>query len=193
LESLTSNPGTIPITTFDRINGVIEGTFSFTGTDPLGIDPSVVEVAEGAFKLSIPLDGGDPDTVIAIIDGEVFGDGTNFIVLFVSDFLGVYIVTVSAFDDVNRSIGFVFPKDIEVGSYPMSSNVVNGIEKVGLYSPDDGNITSFRSNPGTLTILSYDLISGVVEGTFEFDAVDIFGQDPIIYSVASGSFSVRIN
>lgn len=192
VESLTSNPGTITITTFDRIDGVIEGSFSFTGTDPLGIDPTVVQVREGAFKLSIPLDGGDPDTVMATVDGEAFGDGTIFIDVVVSDFLGVDIVTVSAVDDVNRSIGLVFPKDIEVGSYPMSSNVVDGSEKVGLYSPDDGNITSSRSNPGTLTILSYDLISGVVEGTFEFDAVDIFQQDPTVYSVMSGSFSIRI-
>lgn len=192
-ESLTSNPGTITITDFDRVDGVIEGTFSFTGTDPLGIDPAVVQIREGAFKLSIPIDGGDPETVMATVDGEAFGDGTIFIDVVISDFLGVDIVTVSAVDDLNRSIGLVFPKDIEVGSYPMSANVVDGSEKVGLYSPDDGNITSSRSNPGTLTILSYDLMSGEIEGTYEFEGIDIFGQDPTVYSVTNGSFFVRIN
>jgi hypothetical protein len=191
-ENLTSNPGTITITDFDRTDGVIEGSFSFTGTDPLGIDPTVVEVREGEFKLSIPIDGGDPDSVMALVDNEAFGDGTNFIDVVVSDFLGVDIVTVSAVDDVNRSVGLIFPKDIEVGSYAMSSNVVTGNEKIGLYSPDDGNVTSFRSNPGTLTILSYDLASGEIEGTYEFQAVDIFGLDPTVYSVTSGSFFVRI-
>jgi hypothetical protein len=74
----------------------------------------------------------------------------------------------------------------------MSPNVISGDEKVGLYSPEDGIVTSLRSNPGTLTILSYNLVTGEMEGTFEFEALDIFGIDPNEYSVTSGSFSILI-
>ncbi len=36
-ENLTSNPGTITITKFNTFTGIIEATFNFTATDPLGI------------------------------------------------------------------------------------------------------------------------------------------------------------
>jgi len=188
-ESLTANPGTITILEYDEINGVLDATFAFTGTDPFGNDPTIVEVTEGAFKVSF-FPSSIPDALDATVDGTPYE--TNSITVEKSEFLGRNIITVSTITEDNQSLALIFPKNIEVGSYNMSPNVISGDEKVGLYSPEDGIVTSLRSNPGTLTILSYDLLTGEMEGTFEFEALDILGIDPNEYSVTSGSFSILI-
>ncbi len=189
-ESLTANPGTITISNFDVVNGVVEATFSFTGTDPFGIDPRVVEVTEGEFKLSFDPGAGPADTFEATVDGVAYEP--NSIIVAKSEFLGVNVITISTLTEDNQSLELIFPKSIEVGSYDMVPNVVIGDEKVGLYSPDDGIVTSLRSNTGTLTVTSYNTMTGEIEGTFEFEATDIFGQNPNEYSVTSGLFSVVI-
>ena len=189
-ETLTANPGTITISNFDRVNGVIEATFSFTGTDPFGNDPSVVEVTNGDFKLSFNSNGGPSDMLSASVDGVAHETSTLTVVN--SEFIGVDIVTISTLTAENQSLSIVFPKNIEVGSYNMSPNVTNGNQKVGLYSPDDGVVTSLRSNSGSFSITSYDMTTGEIEGTFEFEAIDIFGQNSDEYAVTSGSFSVVI-
>ncbi len=51
-ESLTANPGSITIVEFDQVLGYLEGTFSFTGTDPFENDSTTVEVTNGEFMLS---------------------------------------------------------------------------------------------------------------------------------------------
>lgn len=189
-ESLTADPGTITISNFDIVNGIIEATFSFTGTDPFGIDTRVVEVTEGEFKLSFPVGDGPPDTLEATVDGVAYEP--NAIIVTKSEFLGINVVNISTLTEDNQALELIFPKSIEVGSYDMAQNVVVGDEKVGLYSPDDGVVTSLRSDSGTLTITSYDRITGEIEGTFEFEATDIFGQGTDEYSVTSGIFSVVI-
>ncbi len=73
----------------------------------------------------------------------------------------------------------------------MTSNILTGNEKIGIYGPELGS-TGFRSTSGTLTILSYDRTTGEIEGTFEFEAEDIFGQNPDQYSITNGRFLVRI-
>ena len=189
-EALTANPGTITISNFDEVNGVIEASFSFTGTDPFGVDPTVVEVANGEFKLSFNTSGGPPDELSAMVDNVVFVPTSIRVVK--SDFLGVDIVSISTLNLENESLEIIFPVDIEVGSYNMRPNVINGNQKVGLYSPDDGVITSNRSDSGTLTIISYDIVTGEIEGNFDYEAVDVFGQNPEVYSVTNGTFMVVI-
>lgn len=45
--SLSSNPGTMTITTINTETGELEASFTFTATDPLNTDPTVVEITNG--------------------------------------------------------------------------------------------------------------------------------------------------
>ncbi|MFC7357343.1 DUF6252 family protein [Jejudonia soesokkakensis] len=45
--SLSSNPGTITITTLDLETGELVASFEFTATDPLETDPTIVEISNG--------------------------------------------------------------------------------------------------------------------------------------------------
>ncbi|MCF6306888.1 MAG: DUF6252 family protein [Flavobacteriaceae bacterium] len=46
-----SNPGTLTIIDYDADARIIEGTFSYTATDQLGVDPTVYEITTGEFTL----------------------------------------------------------------------------------------------------------------------------------------------
>ncbi|MEZ4779400.1 MAG: DUF6252 family protein [Flavobacteriaceae bacterium] len=48
-----SNPGILYINSYEQSSGIIEGEFSFSAVDPLGNDPTVYEVTNGAFVVSI--------------------------------------------------------------------------------------------------------------------------------------------
>lgn len=49
----TSITGTLDVNSYDTITGNIEGTFSFSATDPTGQDPTVYELTEGTFFFTI--------------------------------------------------------------------------------------------------------------------------------------------
>ncbi|EDM43061.1 hypothetical protein SCB49_12589 [unidentified eubacterium SCB49] len=49
----TSITGTFNVNSYDTITGNIEGTFSFTATDPTGQDSTVYEITEGTFFFTI--------------------------------------------------------------------------------------------------------------------------------------------
>lgn len=187
-EALTANPGTITITELDPILGFVEATFSFTGTDPFGIDPTIAEVTNGELRMSFNGTSSFANYLEADVDGSPYsGESVSGIT---SDYLGTEVVTISS--STGGSIDLIFPKNIEVGSYDMSSNLITGNEKVGVYSIGVGVGSSFRSASGTLSILSYNEGTGEIEGAFEFVAKDIFDLDPTEYSVTNGVFVVRI-
>lgn len=189
-ENLTSNPGTITITEFDTEEGIIEATFSFTGTDPLGVDPTVVSVTEGAFVVHFPgIPGSGPNPFSAEIDGVVYESET--VDLNYTLFSGTQIVSIES-SAGGDALSLSFPIDIEVGSYPMSSELTTGEEKIGIYSPNGGT-SEFASEPGTLTITSYDTTTGEIEGTFTYTAIDVSGTDPTTYEISNGSFEAVIN
>lgn len=189
-ENLTSNPGTITITEFDTEEGIIEATFSFTGTDPLGSDPTVVSVTEGAFLVHFPgIPGSGPNPFSAEIDGVVYESET--VALNYTLFSGTEIVSIET-SAGGETLSLSFPVAIEVGSYPMSSTATTGDEKIGIYSPN-GGASEFASEPGTLTITSYDVITGEIEGTFSYTAIDVSGADPTTYEITNGSFEAVIN
>ncbi|MEM7087646.1 MAG: hypothetical protein AAF489_15805, partial [Bacteroidota bacterium] len=62
---------------------------------------------------------------------------------------------------------------------------------VGLHNPDIGNSILFASEPGTLTITSYELSSGIVEATFSFTGVDPAGNDPTQFDITNGVFVIQ--
>ena len=49
----TSNPGTLTISSREFSSGIIEGSFSFTGVDPNGINPTTYEISNGTFVVTV--------------------------------------------------------------------------------------------------------------------------------------------
>lgn len=49
-----SDPGTLVITNYDMVNGIIEGIFNFTGKDISGQDPTTFQITGGTFLLVLP-------------------------------------------------------------------------------------------------------------------------------------------
>ncbi|HBR53441.1 MAG TPA: hypothetical protein DEA82_04345, partial [Flavobacteriaceae bacterium] len=106
-------------------------------------------------------------------------------------FEGVSIVRISA-NIGNRVMEIVFPASIGAGTYGMSPMLVTGSEVVGSYNPDVVNVSAFTSDPGTLEIISFDVATGVIEGTFSFSAKDPTNEDPTVYEVTNGEFLVEL-
>ena len=89
-------------------------------------------------------------------------------------------------------MSLTFPRNIEVGSYDMSPNLVNPENTVAIYNPMSGSTPTFVSSPGLLTIQSYDLVTGKIMGTFSFSGIDGSGSDPTVYDITNGAFRVTI-
>jgi len=192
-EHLTSNPGTITITKFNTNTGVIEATFEFTATDPIGVDPTVAEITEGSFSIDYILSSGDLlNTITADVDGDFFDPDT--IVIEETFYNGVTRISAIAIDTPNnRKLGIFFPKNIEVGTYEMEAILDLGDEKFSQFTPDIGVSITYTSIPGTLTITEYDPDTGIIEGTFSYTAVDILNQDPTIFEITNGDFVLDLD
>ncbi len=194
-ENLTSNPGTITITRFNTIAGILEATFSFTATDPLNIDTTIHEITEGSLEVNYLASEGDTITSFtAEVDENPFNPDSILVEEMLFNGVSRISVTVlqTDIDGNNQKMGLFFPTDIEVGTYDMTNLLIDGTEKFGQYSPDFGNSVIFRSNPGILTITDYDVDSGTIEGTFSFTAVDILNQDETVYEVTNGEFTLEL-
>ena len=125
-ENLTSNPGKITITRFNTFTGIIEATFNFTATDPVGPDQTVAEITEGNFKVDYISSPGDTVTSFtATIDDEVFGPDSIFVGE--SIFNGVSRFNITAIvSNTGQKMGLFFPKNIEVGTYELTTNLIDG-------------------------------------------------------------------
>lgn len=190
-ESLTSSVGSITFSEFGMFTGKMAATFEFTGTDPTGGDPTIVAVTEGAFNIDyLPDSGTIENEFIGDIDGEEYIPTTIEIVQ--NPFEGQTMVNVTTInEDTNQSVSLSFPIDITTGIHEMSEFVVTGEEVVGIFNPDIGNSILFKSNPGTMTITSYQYGNGVIEGSFVFTAIDPLGNDPSTFEI-SGIFNLTI-
>jgi hypothetical protein len=190
-ENLTSNPGTINITRFNVFTGIIEATFEFTATDPLGQDSSIAEITEGSFKVDYISSPGDTVTSFtAFIDAEFFGPDSIFVGETIFNGLSRFNIT-AIISDTGQKMGLFFPTDIEIGTYEMTTNLIDGSEKFCQYTPEIGETITYISNPGTLTISDYDQEAGFVEGTFTYTALDLTAQDPEVYQITEGEFTIE--
>lgn len=190
-EVLSSNPGTITITEFSSLTGKLVANFEFTAQDPLGEDPTVVQITEGNLDVSFVATPGNVSFAFeAEVDGDVF---TAEAATAVTDvFNGVSIITISAnMGDQIIEIDFPIAATTE-GMYGMSPALVTGNEIVGTYRPILGSGDLYTSDPGTLTITAYDETSNIIEGTFSFTAKDPMATDPTVYEVTNGSFMLLI-
>ncbi len=194
-ENLTSAPesGTITFTQFGTVTGKLEATFSFTGEDPLGVDPSVVAVTEGSFAVDyVDNSGGVTETFTADVDGLTYTPES--IEVTQSPAGENDVITISTANaTTNQGLNISFPKDIVPGTYTMSQGISDGTEVVGLYNPDVGVAGVFASSPGTLTVISYETANGIIEATFSFTATDPLGLDDTIYEITNGQFVVNID
>ncbi len=191
-ENLSSNPGTITFTQFNTAEGILEGTFSFTATDPLNQNQETFQVTDGAFVIFFEgMSDPTPTPFRAVVDGLEYLPLDADITFSSEEINEIDVVTVSALLDDGQNMEIKFPRDIEIGMYMMSTEVVNGDEKVGTYSPA-GIDTVFSSSPGTLTIQNYDMETGAINATFSFNAIDPSGSDPTIRTISEGEFNLDI-
>jgi hypothetical protein len=190
-ENLTSNPGTLIITEMDGNTGTVVGAFEFTGTDPLGQDPSVVEVTEGSFTLLNLNLSNITNTFSAEIGSEAYNpDDISASQNMIND---IPVIIIQAIDtETNQGMTLVFPADISEGTHLMSSEVVVGDEKIGYFTPDIGNSITYSSDPGSLTINTIDPDTGVFEGVFQFIATDPANEDPATFTITNGTFLVVV-
>ncbi len=190
-ESLTSGQGSITFTEFGTFTGKMAATFNFVGSDPTGGDPTEVMVTEGTFNIDYLPDSGTVENVFtATIDGEDYAPTSIEVIQNPSsETTAVNVTTINA--DTNQSVSLSFPIDIVPGVHEMSEFVVDGTESVGIFNPDIGNSILYKSNPGVLTIYSYQYGNGVIEGSFVFTAIDPLGNFTDTYEI-SGSFLLTI-
>ncbi|MEZ4857775.1 MAG: DUF6252 family protein [Flavobacteriaceae bacterium] len=192
-ESLTAVPesGTITFTEFGAQTGKMTATFSFLAQDPI-IGGPIYEVTEGTFTIDFIENSGTVDnTLMADINGEAYT--YDSIEVTQNPFNGVTIINITTIDSAtNRSLTVSFPIDIEVGTYEMAPFFDLGDEKVGIVNPNIGSSILFKSSPGVLTIYSYEQSSGILEGAFQFSAIDPLGNDPTIYEVTNGYFAISL-
>ncbi|MFT5104367.1 MAG: hypothetical protein ACI86C_002033 [Candidatus Latescibacterota bacterium] len=190
-ENLTSNPGSINITEFNTVTGVLTASFQFTGTDPLNTDPAVVEVSMGEFTVNYEPDPLNPNTPFTCEIDNVFFNPLLNVTAVETIVEGNNVILISATSGTEQ-VELLFPSTLIVGTYAMSENTSDGDEVVGSYRPDVGGATTFTSNPGELILTAIDLITGQLEGTFTFTASDPTDVDPAVYEVALGAFRLVI-
>lgn len=184
-ENLTSNPGTITISEFDLVTGVLKATFKFTGKAPLGGDPTIVEITQGSFTVYFEGIPGANNRFRANIDGTEYLPGTvDVLNSVVNQYPRITLTT----EVGNQRMELSFPATITVGTFDMGPEVNTGNEIVAIYTPIVGTSISYMSESGSIVITSYDFQAGVIEGTFNFTAADTVGQDPTIYQVTGGEF-----
>jgi len=184
-ENLTSNPGTIVISEFDLEAGILKASFSFTGTDPLNQLPDVVEVTEGSFTAYFEGVPGANNTFTANVDGATYSpDNIEITTSVVNQYPRITITTTIG----DKRMELTFPATVTQDSFEMGTEVVDGDEIVATYTPLVGTSITYFSSLGILTITNYDIANGIIEGTFDFTAIDKTGQDPSVYQITGGSF-----
>lgn len=190
-EDLTSNPGTITITSFNTLAGRMVATFEFTATDPLGADPTVAEITEGSFEINYtPAESNPENTMQVDVDGVTW-IATN-VDAFSFDLSGTETVTVRGYNNASGEfIQIIFPMDLEPGSYEFVSTTVPG-EPIAQFYPVLGGV-EFTSTDGSLVVLSNDLMTGgSIEAGFLFFAEDLSGDSSNTYSLTNGVFNISL-
>lgn len=185
--NLTSNPGTLRITEFDLIEGVLKATFQFKATDPMAQTNKIVNIREGNMTIYFEGVPGAYNRFKAEIDGITYeADSLDITTSVVNRYPRIEVVTTYR----NQKLILKFPATITEGTFEMGPEVEVGNEVVGVYYPVNGVSIPYNSESGELTITNYDHEQGTIEGTFSFTATDTSGQDPTVYEVTAGDFFI---
>lgn len=188
-ENLTSNPGTINITEFDLEVGILKATFNFTGTDPLNQLPDVVEITEGSLVAHFEGVPGGNNLFSANVNSAPYNpEDISVTFSTVNQYPRVTISTTK--DDQKMDLSF--PLTVTEDTFDMQTEVVEGDEIVGAYTPVMGASITYVSSPGSLIITNYDMENGIIEGSFNYTGVDATGQDPTTYQITNGTFLILL-
>ena len=198
LSNYEGGTGTMTISKLDTENLLTSGTFEFVGVrESLDADGNIVTetitITNGEFN-NLPLVTeviGNPDNSLdATIDGEALN--ADSVTALEIDLLGNTTLAITAINNTtNQNIAISMPADITVGTHDFESLPLPGAI-IGQYTPNlGGGNETYVSIDGTITIISYDTVTGVMEGSFEFTAGDFLAIDDTTFSITNGSFSVE--
>ncbi|MBV1922488.1 MAG: hypothetical protein KUG68_00515 [Flavobacteriaceae bacterium] len=187
-ENLTSNPGTITITDINAYTGDIEAIFSFTGTDPIGIDPAVVQVTEGSFTVDYLPSIDINNVILATVNDDIFI--SNYTEVTTSVFNNITRYNYRSVDEgSSESIRLIVPSTITIGTHDISDVLITG-EEVVAYWAGSGTSPNLIANSGTFTVIEHNEDTGLIEGVFEFLVIDTSVNPPLEYVVSNGEFSL---
>ena len=170
--------GTVTITTINKTDSVMSGTFEFKVYGFVG-SKGFKEVTNGVFT-NIPFTSelpSTPDNSLTVdIDGSAFTPATvNALVV-----AGKIIISASN-TNVTETVGLTIDSDLGPGTYDFGVTSVTGQYNV--------NNTPMVASSGELTITNHNTTDNVLEGTFYFEASDFIGGGS--KSLTNGSFSVN--
>ena len=184
-QNLTSHNGNLNISEFDLEEGVLVAAFKFQAKDPLGVERGSKSIRDGQMKIYFEGVPGANNSLTAKVDGVVH---TANVVEIESNNVNQYPRVTLISRVGNQEIRLSFHQTITVGTYEMVPEVNRGNEVVGTFTPIVGTSISYFSNPGTFEVTSYDMETRIIQGTFNFTAVDASGQDPTQYQITEGEF-----
>lgn len=187
--------GTLTITKLDTENFLASGTFEFVGVresvDGNGnVFTETVAIASGEFNnlvLVTQVIGEPNNSLEANVDDEALNADS---VTAISIDLNTTLMITAINNTTNQNIAISMPADITVGTHDFSSLPTQGAI-IGQYTPDLGVSDTYVSIDGTINITSYDAVSGLMEGSFEFTAGDFVIINNTTYSITDGNFSVE--
>jgi hypothetical protein len=176
-----SDPATSGKLTIDEINtkdSLVSGTFEFKAYSFFKKD--FIYVTEGKFS-NVPFTTKLPDTPDNSLEVDI--DGITFTPSSVNASLMLGMIMITASDSqVSKTVGITLDSDIEIGIYEMSSFG----DVIGQYNLGTSILMSASS--GTLEVTKHDKTQNILEGTFEFEAVELLGSNSA--SLTNGSFIV---
>ena len=209
--------GTLNMTAYNETDLIVSGTFNFVAAravldgdgNPIvdGNGDVIIEnatITQGVFNdIQMTFDenpgGGDPgggdgsedpvdvDEFFALVDGQEHVDQLLETTL---NIIGDDMVfKVEAQTATGSMMRIDIPFDMGLGTFDMEDGISDGTKLIGIYNPNIGG-ENLSSNPGSITFTQFDTQSGIIEANFSFTARDPLGEDPSVYQVTQGSFTI---
>ncbi|MDT0295550.1 DUF6252 family protein [Mesonia ostreae] len=165
----SSVSGTLTISSLDMNNNVVAGTFSGTLEEALGEAADIV-MTNGVFEDVQFSTEESPNMATATINGEAFDANV---------FASATVVGSSSFaivfdNDLDTDIQLTLPNTVEVGTYAITDSLNEYSATVTIDGVSYGSV----ANSGEIKITS--VAGGILEGTFNFTAVDNAGNEIVV-------------
>ena len=179
--------GILRISELDIENLLVSGSFYF---EAMNINGEVIKIKEGSFTNISMIERYDTNIgndLSATIDGELFHPGN------VSAFISRNSIKIfSRNNNTNESIFLEIRTTVDEDIYQFDTQVTQSYNVVirGETRTSSNNI--FTSLSGSMEIIEYKLVDGILSGSFQFLAGDIYGNDSTIVEISQGYFSVNI-
>ena len=179
--------GILRISELDVANLLVSGSFNF---EAMNINGEVIEIREGSFtniSMTERYDSTIGNTLSATIDGELFQPDI------VSSFLSRNSIRISSTNiETNESVKLEIRATVDEDTYQFDTSVAQYFNVVVRGNVRTNSNNTFTSLSGSMEIVDYKLVDGVLSGTFQFLAGDIYGNDSTVVDITQGIFSVNI-